>query len=166
MPARGRAAWPHGHRRSRGSCAEQTHPAHAAKFVARGGGYQYALPMTGGDEPRIKVRLTRIMATFRVRNSGPVDLSAGQIAVARTGDCSDVLVDDADGQRVSKPDVARIDDDEKGALMRRIVDRLCTFQIKADGPALRDEIARWMACAESRDDPTLGSGRFPHGAWP
>ena len=101
-----------------------------------------------------------------VRNSKLEDLHAGHVPVTRTGDYSDVVVLDADGQRFPWMDVSRIDDDEMRDLMRDIVNRLYTFHVNADDPVLRDEIERWIAVAEKWDEPELDTGLFPGGARP
>ncbi|MDP2355087.1 MAG: hypothetical protein Q8M31_03365 [Beijerinckiaceae bacterium] len=114
--------------------------------------------MNERDEHRIAARLAKIMAMICVRNSKLEDLHAGRVPVTRTGDYSDVFVVDADGQRCPWMEISRIDDDEMRDLMRQIVNRLYTFHIKADDPAFRDEIDRWLPVAEKWDEPSEDAG--------
>ena len=94
------------------------------------------------DEDRIAAQLARVMAVACVRNTQLETLHAGQVPASRTGDGSDVIVVDADGNRIPWSEVSRIDDDEMRALMREIVDRLYTFHLRIDDPAFRAEIDR------------------------
>jgi hypothetical protein len=107
--------------------------------------------MTPDDEHRIAAQLARLMAVICVRNSRLEDLHAGRVPVSRTGDGSDVIVEDAEGNRIPWSEVSRIDDDEMRALMREIVDRLYTFHLRADHPTFpgRDR-------SLGRDDCELG----------
>lgn len=93
-----------------------------------------------------------------VRNTMLEDLHAGPGPVTRTGDYSDVVVLDADGNRIPWSEVSRIDDAEMRDLMRQIVNRLYTFHLSSDDPALRSEIDRWMTVAGKWDDPELDPG--------
>ena len=98
-----------------------------------------------------------------VGNSRLEDLHAGQVPVTRTGDWSDVVVIDAEGNHIPRVEVSRIDDDEMRTLMRDVVNRLYTFHLKSDDPVLRAEIERWMAVASRWDEPEvdnqmIGSG--------
>lgn len=90
-----------------------------------------------------------------VRNSCLEGLLAGQVPISRTGDGSDVVVVDAEGNRIPWKDVSRIDDDEMRALMRDIVNRLYTFHLQSDEPGLRAEFERWLTVAGKWDDPEL-----------
>ncbi len=127
---------------------------------------RYSRAMHRDDEQRIAARLAKIMAMICVRNSKLEDLHAGRTPVTRTGDYSDVFVVDAEGNQIPWSVVARLDDDEMRALMRQIVDRLYTFHIKADDPALRDEIDKWMTVAEAWDEPALDTRLFRGGVRP
>ena len=93
------------------------------------------------------------MAVACVRNTQLEDLHAGRVPVCHTGDGSDVIVEDADGNRIPWSEVSRIDDDEMRALMREIVDRLSTFHLLIDDPAFRAEIDRWAAATAKLDAP-------------
>lgn len=99
--------------------------------------------------------LVRTMALLCVRNTGLDDIHAGLVPVTRTGDYSDVTVIDADGRRIPWPDVSHFDDDAMRALMRQIVDRLYTFQIRAEEPEFLEKIDHWMQAASRWDDPQL-----------
>ena len=115
-------------------------------------------------EKRIAAKLAKAMAILCVRNSRLEDLHAGVVPITKTGDWSDVLVLDADGNRISWRDVSRIDDDEMQALMRDVVNRLYTFQLHAGNPAMQAEIEKWLSVAGKWDEPQidnrmLGRGR-------
>ena len=115
-------------------------------------------------EKRIAAKLAKAMAILCVRNSRLEDLHAGTVPVTKTGDWSDVLVLDADGNRIPWRDVSRIDDDEMRALMRDVVNRLYTFQLHAGNPAMQAEIEKWLSVAGKWDEPQidnrmLGRGR-------
>ena len=75
-------------------------------------------------EGRIAAQLAKAMAMICVRNSRLEDLNAGQVSFSKTGDWSDVVVVDAEGNRIPWADVSRLDDDEMHALMRDVVNRL------------------------------------------
>ena len=111
--------------------------------------------MNEDDEKRIAAQLAKAMAVICVRNSRLEDLHAGQLPISRTGDGSDIVVIDADGNRILWKDVSRIDDDEVRALMRDIVNRLYTFHLKSDDPGLRAEIERWLTVAGKWEEPEL-----------
>lgn len=74
--------------------------------------------MNTDAEGRIAAQFAKSMAMICVRNSRLEDLHAGQVPVTKTGDGSDVVVVDAEGNRVPWAEVSRIDDDEMRALMR------------------------------------------------
>lgn len=109
--------------------------------------------MTPDDEQRIAAQLARLMAVICVRNSRLEDMHAGRVPVSRTGDGSDIVVLDGEGNRIPWTEVARIDDDEMRALMREIVDRLYTFHLRIDDPLFRAEIERWAAATAHWDAP-------------
>lgn len=115
-------------------------------------------------EKRIAAQLAKAMAMICVRNSRLEDLHAGQVPVTRTGDWSDVVVIDADGNRIPWAEVSRIDDDEMRALMRDVVNRLYTFHLKPEDSALRAEIERWMAVASRWDEPDLDTRMIDRGS--
>lgn len=110
--------------------------------------------MSPDEEQRIAAQLARLMAAICVRNSRLEDLHAGRVPVSRTGDGSDVVVEDGDGNRIPWSEVSRIDDQEMRALMHEIVDRLYTFQLRIDDPEFRAEIERWAAATAHWDAPT------------
>lgn len=111
--------------------------------------------MAPDDEQRIAAQLARLMAVICVRNTRLEDLHAGRVPVSLTGDGSDIVVEDGDGNRIPWSEVSRIEDDEMRALMREIVDRLYTFQLRIDDPAFRAEIERWAAATAHWDAPKL-----------
>lgn len=105
------------------------------------------------DEDRIAAQLARVMAVACVRNTQLETLHAGLTPVSYTGDGSDVIVEDAEGNRIPWSEVSRIHDDEMRVLMREIVDRLYTFHLRIDDPAFRAEIDRWAAATAHWDAP-------------
>ena len=109
--------------------------------------------MNPDDERRIAAQVARLMAVICVRNSRLEDLHAGRVPVSRTGDGSDIVVEDGEGNRIPWSEVSRIDDDEMRALMREIVDRLYTFHLRIDDPQFRAEIERWAAATAHWDAP-------------
>jgi hypothetical protein len=119
--------------------------------------------MDKDSEERIAAKLARIMAMMCVRNTKLEDLHAGRVPITRTGDYSDVFVVDADGRKIPWPEISRIDDDEMGALLRDVVNRLYTFHLKTDDPRLRAEIERWMTVAGKWDEPELDLRMFGSG---
>jgi len=114
-------------------------------------------------EKRIAAQLAKAMAMLCVRNSRLEDLHAGVVPVTKTGDWSDVIVLDADGNRISWRDVSRIDDDEMRALMRDVVNRLYTFQLHAGNTALQAEIEKWMSVAGKWDEPQINNRMLGRG---
>lgn len=67
--------------------------------------------------------------------------------MTKTGDYSDVTVIDGDGRQIPWNDVSHFDDDAMRELMRQIVDRVYTFQVKSKDPALLKVIDRWSRVA-------------------
>ena len=120
--------------------------------------------MNTDAEGRIAAQLAKAMAMICVRNSRLEDLHASQVPVTKTGDWSDVVVVDAEGNRIPWAEVSRIDDDEMRALMRDVVNRLYTFHLKSEDSALRAEIERWMAVASRWDEPDLDTRMIGRGS--
>ena len=83
-------------------------------------------------EQRLIASVSKSMAMMCVRNTMLEDIHAGIEPVSRTGDFTDVMVIDANGRRIPWPEVSRIGNEEMGRLMRQVVNRLYTFQAKAD----------------------------------
>jgi len=90
--------------------------------------------MNKNNETRIAASLAKIMAMMCVRNTKLEDIHAGVVPVSKTGDYSDVMVVDADGRKLPWTEVSHFDDDAMCDLMRQIVNRLYTFQLKTDDP--------------------------------
>ena len=67
---------------------------------------------------------------------------------------------DDDGNRIPWTDVSHISDDEMRDLMRDIVNRLYTFHLCADDPAMQNEIERWIAVGGKWDEPQLDHRMF------
>ena len=106
-------------------------------------------------ERQLTASISKSMAVMCVRNTMLEDIHAGIEPVTRTGDFTDVVVIDADGRRIPWPEVSRIGNDEMGRLMRQVVDRLYTFQAKADDPNFVRMMDRALAEAGRWDDPEL-----------
>ena len=56
--------------------------------------------MTPDDLQRIAAQLARLMAAICVRNSRLEDLHAGRVPISLTGDGSDIVVLDGEGNRI------------------------------------------------------------------
>lgn len=65
------------------------------------------------------------------------------------------MVVDADGWKIPWTDVSHFDDDAMRDLMRLIVNRLYTFQLKTDDPYFQKLIDRWSPAAQKCDNPEL-----------
>jgi hypothetical protein len=111
------------------------------------------------DEERIAARLAKVMAMMCVRNTKLEDIHAGLVPVTKTGDYSDVIVLDAEGRKIPWPEVSHIDDAQMRELMKDIVNRLYTFQMRFDDPKFQAWVDRWDAVAAKWDEPEL-SGAF------
>lgn len=106
-------------------------------------------------EKRIAAKLAKTRAMLCVRNTHLETIHAGKTPDTRTGNWSDVIVGDADGNRIPWTDVSHISDDHMRDLMRDIVDRLYMFHLCADEPGLQAEIEKWMAVAGKWDEPEI-----------
>ena len=107
------------------------------------------------DEKRIAAKLAKTMALLCVRNTHLETVHAGKTPITRTGDWSDVTVVDADGKQIPWTEVSHISDREMRNLMRDIINRIYTFHLCANDSRLQAEIDRWMAVAETWDEPEL-----------
>ena len=111
--------------------------------------------MSKNNEKNIAASLAKIMAMMCVRNTKLEDIHAGMVPVSKTGDYSDVVVVDADGRKIPWTEISHFDDDVMRDLMRQIVNRLYTFQLKTDDAHFQKLIDRWASVAEKWDDPEL-----------
>ena len=111
--------------------------------------------MTKNRDERIAASAAKIMTVMCVRNTKLEYIHAGTVPVSKTGDYSDVMVVDADGRKIPWPEVSHFDDDTMRDLMRQVVNRLYTFQLKTDDPHFQKLIDRWTSVAEKWDDPEL-----------
>jgi len=114
--------------------------------------------MKPADEKRIAAKLAKLMGLMCVRNTRIEAIHTGVAPITKTGDYSDVVVLDAEGRKIPRADVSHFDDDAMRDLMRQIVNRLYTFQIKADDPAFGKLIERWASVAQAWDEPELDMG--------
>lgn len=111
--------------------------------------------MSKNEEMCIAASLAKVMAMMCVRNTKLEDIHAGVVPVSKTGDFSDVVVVDADGRKIPWTEVSHFDDDAMRDLMHQIVNRLYTFQLKADDPQFQKMMDRWASVAEKWDKPEL-----------
>jgi len=111
--------------------------------------------MTKNNEKRITASLAKIMAMMCVRNTKLEEIHAGVVPVSKTGDFSDVKVIDGEGRKIPWIEVSHFDDGAMRDLMRQVVNRLYTFQLKTDDPHFQKLIDRWASVAEKWDDPEL-----------
>lgn len=96
------------------------------------------------EEERIAALLAEAMAMVCVRNTMLENIHAGRVPVTKTGDFSDVYVVDGDGNRIPWHELSRIDDDEMRDLMRQVVNRLYTFQVRFGESEFRAFVDRWL----------------------
>ena len=89
------------------------------------------------------------------------DIHAGLVPVTRTGDYTDVTVTDADGRRIPWPEVSHIDDNAMRDFMRQVVDRVYTFEVRANDPGFLERIERWAQIASRWDEPKLDPSFLP-----
>lgn len=104
-------------------------------------------------ERKIASVLSKAMALICVRNTCLETLHAGPGVVSHTGDYSDVIVTDADGRQIPWSEVSRISDDEMRDLMREVVNRLYTFQLRVGEQEFRDYLDRQLTSTQNWDEP-------------
>jgi hypothetical protein len=114
--------------------------------------------MSPTDEKKIAAHVAKAMAMICVRNTMLGTLHAGPVPVTKMGDFSDVFVVDADGNHIPWMKVSRLDDDEMRNLMRQVVNRLYTFQIRCADREFQEVINRWLGVARNWEEPTLDPG--------
>ena len=101
------------------------------------------------------------MASLCVRNTMLQDIHAGVEPVSHAGDFFDVVVIDATGRGIPWTEVSRIRNEEMRDLMREVVNRLYTYQVKADDPHFVAMMDRALAEAWQWDEPVRGhASRF------
>ena len=106
-------------------------------------------------ERKIASVMAKAMALICVRNTCLETLHAGPGVVSQTGDYSDVTVTDANGRQIPWSEVSRISDDEMRELMREIVNRLYTFQLRVGEKEFRDYLDRQLTSTRNWDEPRL-----------
>ena len=67
----------------------------------------------------------------------------------------------ADGRRIPWPDVSHFDDNAMRDLMRQVVDRLYSFEVRSQEPDFLDRIGLWMKAASRWDEPKLDESFLP-----
>ena len=111
--------------------------------------------MVNEHEQRLIASILKSMAMICVRNTMLEDIHAGIKPVSHTGDFTDVVVIDANGRRIRWPEVSRIGNEGMRELMREVVNRLYTFQAKADDLHFVAMMDRALAEAWRWDEPEL-----------
>ena len=111
--------------------------------------------MVNEHEQRLIASMSKSMAMMCFRNTVLEDIHSGIEPVSHTGDCSDVVVIDANGRRIPWTEVSRIGTEEMRDLMRKVVNRLYTFQAKAHDLQFVAMMDRALAEAWRWDDPEL-----------
>lgn len=106
-------------------------------------------------ERQIASVMAKAMALICVRNTQLETLHAGPGPVSHRSDYSDVIVTDADGRQIPWSEVSRISDDEMRELMREIVNRLYTFQLRLGEEEFRDYLDRQLTSTRNWDEPRL-----------
>ena len=107
------------------------------------------------NERRLIASFSKSMASMCARNPILEDIHAGIEPVSHTGEYSDVVVIDANGRRTPWPEVSRIGNEEMRELMREVVNRLYTYQMKADDRHFVAMMDRALAEAWQWDEPEL-----------
>jgi hypothetical protein len=113
------------------------------------------MAMSKKTEQRMAAELAKILAMLCVRNTRLEGLHEGRVPVSKTGDFSDVRVIDAEGNEISWTEVSHLDDTEMKILMKQIVNRLYTFQLRADDPDFQRFVDRWAPVAGRWDEPEI-----------
>jgi hypothetical protein len=113
------------------------------------------MAMSEESEKRMAAQIAKIMALICLRNTKLEDLHSGRVPTTKTGDFSDVMVVDANGNKIPWNKVSRCNNDEMRDLMREIVNRLYTFHLKGNEPDFRKEVNKWASYAEKWDEPEL-----------
>lgn len=106
-------------------------------------------------ERQIVSVMAKAMALICVRNTQLETLHAGPGPVSHRGDYSDVIVTDANGRQIPWSEVSRISDAEMRDLMREIVNRLYTFQLRLGEEEFRDHLDRQLTSTRNWDEPRL-----------
>ena len=106
-------------------------------------------------ERQIASVMAKAMALICVRNTQLETLHAGPGPVSHKGDYSDVIVTDANGRQIPWSEVSRISDAEMRELMREIVNRLYTFQLRLGEEEFRDYLDRQLTSTRNWDEPRL-----------
>ena len=111
--------------------------------------------MVNEHEHGLIASISKSMAVMCVRNTLLEDIHAGIEPVSRSGDFTDVIVIDGNGREIPWPEVSRIGDEEMGRLMRQVVNRLYTFQAKANDLHFVAMMDRALSEATRWDEPEL-----------
>ena len=107
------------------------------------------------NELQITANIAKAMAMMCVRNTVLEDIHGGLPVASHTGDFSDVMVIDANGRQIPWPEASHIGRKEMRDLMRQVVNRLYTFQVKAEDPVFVELMDHSLAEAWRWDEPEL-----------
>jgi hypothetical protein len=107
------------------------------------------------DEKQLAAMVAKTLAMMCVRNTYLEDLHAGISPVSKTGDYSDVVVIDGTGRKIPWTELSRLNDLEMKTLMKEVVNRLYTFQVKSGDRRYIAQMEKWGAVAAAWDEPEL-----------
>ena len=114
--------------------------------------------MASEFEEHMAAVLAKGMAVACFRNTIIEDFHDGTAPVSHTGDFSDVVVIDANGERIPWTGVSHITQDEMRDMMRTVVNRLYTCNLNAGDPDFVGMLSWAVAEAGRWDEPELDEG--------
>ena len=111
--------------------------------------------------------LAKILAMMCVRNTFLEKIHSGITPTTKTGDYSDVKVIDGEGREILWNELSRINDGEMKTLMKQVVNRLYTWQLKFAELSQNEHMQGWINAALKYDNPELDQGliRLLEGKW-
>ena len=109
--------------------------------------------MASEFEEQMAAVVAKGMAVMCFRNTVMEDIHGGPAPVSHTGDFSDVVVVDANGERIPWNEVARIGQEEMRELTRKVVNMMYTCQLHAGDPDFFGMLTRAAAEAGPWDEP-------------
>lgn len=113
------------------------------------------MAMSQDSEKRIAADMAKIMTMICVRSTRLENLHAGTVPISKAGDFSDVMVVDADDNKIPWNKVSHFDDKEMRELIREIVNRLYTFHLKGNDPDFQKVVEQWAPFTKRWDEPEL-----------
>ena len=109
--------------------------------------------MASEFEEHMAAVVAKGMAVMCFCNTINEDIHGGTAPVSHTGDFSDVVVIDANGERIPWREAAHIGQDEMRDLMRKVVNQMYTCQLSAGDPDFFGMLAWAAAEAGPWDEP-------------